>query len=400
MAARTRHISPRILARAAGAGMLLAAGLASPAFAQEQETVEPVQFGFVYKADISGTIAGGRSQAGRALDNIEITAEASLEDLIGWSGARIYGHVLSNSGGAPNDIAETLQGVDNIEVARPRAKLYQLWLEQGFADGGASVLAGLYDLNSEFYQTEASGLLIAPAFGIGSELAATGPNGPSIFPSTSLAVRARWEILPGQTVQGAVINANAGVLGDPGGVDFSFDAGALLIAEWSSAGDVQMRLGAWRYTDAQDDIRDIDALGAPVRRHAQGVYASLEGPIWRGAGRTVAGFVRAGAADGQTTPYLGGWQAGVLASPVFASRPDSAFSFGVNQGLTNARERANARDLGDNPSDAESALEIAYADRVGEHLTLQPDLQVIHNPDADAERDTVVVATLRLALEY
>jgi porin len=308
--------------------------------------------------------------------------------------------VLSNSGGVPNDIAGTLQGVDNIEVARPRAKLYQLWLEQEFADGRASVLAGLYDLNSEFYQTESAGLLIAPAFGIGSELAATGPNGPSIFPSTALALRAGWNVSEGQRIQGAVLNASAGVVGDPGGVDLSFDDGALLIGEWVQSGDISFRVGAWRYTETQDDIRDTDTLGAPVQRNAQGVYASLEGPLGSFGDSTLIGFLRAGAADGQTTPYVGGWQAGVLASPVFASRPDSAFSFGLNQGLINSRQRANDRDLGGDPSRGESAIEITYADKLGDNLTLQPDLQLIHDPGADKTRDAVVVATLRATLEY
>jgi porin len=368
--------------------------------APEPVAEDAVVWGLTYKADVAGVVSGGTSKAGRFLDNIEITMEASLDDLIGWSGAKVYGHLLSNSGGVPNDIAGTLQGVNNIEVGRPRSKLYQLWLEQEFIDGRASLLGGLYDLNSEFYQTDAAGLLIAPAFGIGSELAATGPNGPSIFPSTALAVRARWDVAEGQRIQGAVLNANAGVLGDPGGVDMSFDEGALLIGEWVHSGDMQVRIGAWRYTDKQDDIRDVDTLGAPLRRWAQGFYASVEGPIGAFGDSTLTGFVRAGAADGQTTSYVGGWQAGVLASPVFASRPDSAFSVGLNQGLINSRQRENARDLGETPANGESAIEITYADKIGENLTLQPDLQFIHNPGADKERDAVVVATLRATLEY
>lgn len=375
----------------------------APACAQEtpeRSNDQAVVLGLTYKADVSGVVSGGESKAGRFLDNLELTAEFSLEDLIGWSGAKVYGHLLSNSGGIPNDLAGTLQGVDNIEVSRPRAKLYQLWLEQKLLDGRVSVLTGLYDLNSEFYQTETAGLLIAPAFGIGSELAATGPNGPSIFPSTALALRGRWDVTANQRIQGAVLNASAGVVGDPGGIDTSFDDGALLIGEWVHSGGLNVRVGAWRYTETQDDIRDTDNFGAPVQRKAQGVYASIEGPLGSLGGSSLTGFVRAGAADGQTSPYVGGWQAGLLASPVLASRPDSAFSFGLNQGLINSRQRANDRDLGIASGRGESAFEITYADKIGDHLTLQPDLQVIHNPGADTDRGAVVVATLRATLEY
>ncbi len=396
---------------AAGAVVVAAAMIAfdasGPSWAQEAPEAsaaaggdEAVVWGLTYKGDVTSVVSGGSSEAGRYLDNLEITGEASLEKLFGWTGASVFAHLLSNAGAAPNDIAGTLQGIDNIEVARPRAKVYELWLEQAFADGRASLLGGLYDLNSEFYQTEAAGLLIAPAFGIGSELAATGPNGPSIFPSTALALRARWDVADGQRIQGAVLNAEAGVLGDPDGVDLSFDNGALVIGEWVQTGDMQVRIGAWSYTEKQDDIRDSDSFGAPLLRRAHGVYASLEGQIAAFGDSTVSGFVRAGTSEGHTTPYSGGWQAGLLVSSVFASRPDSLFSIGVNQGLINSRQRANDRDLGGNPANGESALEITYADKIGENLTLQPDLQLIHNPGADETRDAVVVATLRATVEY
>ena len=181
--------------------------LASLGYSEAAAEEGAIDWGLVYKADVSGVLDGGSSRSGRFLDNLELTADVSLERMFGWQGAHVYAHLLNNSGGAPNDIAGTLQGVDNIEVARPRAKLYQFWIEQEFAGGRGSVLAGLYDLNSEFYVTEAAGELMAPAFGIGSELAATGPNGPSIFPSTALTVRGRWSLTQNQTVQVAVVNA-------------------------------------------------------------------------------------------------------------------------------------------------------------------------------------------------
>ena len=115
-----------------------------------------------YTADIAGTVRGGTARAGRALDNLDVILDGDLGKLVGWRGATLHGYLLNNSGGVPNDLAGTLQGVDNIEVGRPRARLYELWLQARFAEDRGSVLAGLYDLNSEFYATEASGLLLAP----------------------------------------------------------------------------------------------------------------------------------------------------------------------------------------------------------------------------------------------
>ena len=88
---------------------------------------------------------------------------------MGWRGASAHIDVLNNSGGIPNDDIGTLQGVDNIEVLSQRLRLFEAWVEQAWGD--TSIRAGLYDLNSEFYSNDSAGLLMAPAFGIGSEVA-------------------------------------------------------------------------------------------------------------------------------------------------------------------------------------------------------------------------------------
>lgn len=381
--------------RSAAAGVFAAVSMGSAAHAEGALSHE-----FTYKADVMGPVSGGPSKSGRFLDNLDLKADLDLDKAAGWSGASAHIHVLNNSGGRPNDIPGTLQGIDNIEVARARTRLYELWLQQDFAGDRANLRAGLYDLNSEFYATGASGLLMAPPFGVGSELASTGPNGPSIFPSTTLAVRLHVEGDRGY-VQGAVLNANASTLGDPDGVDMGLDRGALTIVEGGLKGPTRLAVGAWRYTLKQDDIRDVDAAGNPVRRTAQGAYLLAEHAFTAedAPGASVKGFVRAGVADGETTPYRGGWQAGLLVEHVFESRPDSAFSIGVEQGFLSSKARANARDAGIDPSRAESSLEITYTDRLTKRLKVQPDLQVFRRPGGDDQARDEVIAGLRLIFD-
>lgn len=169
---------------------LSVAGAASPALAGDALTLK-----LDYAADVAGVVRGGMTRKARVLDNLKLSADLDLEAAMGWSGATLHVSALNNSGAMPNDDAGTLQGVNNIEVSQQRARLFEAFIEQSFADGRGSALVGLYDVNSEFYANESAGLLIAPAFGIGSELAATGPNGPSIFPSTALSARLRWTTL-------------------------------------------------------------------------------------------------------------------------------------------------------------------------------------------------------------
>lgn len=383
--------------------LTLLAGAAVAAFsftapATAEEAAPALTLQAVYTADATGVVQGVKPRAGRYLDNLDVTADLDLEKAVGWSGAMLHGHLLNNSGAAPNDIAGTLQGVDNIEVARPRLRLFELWLEQTL--GKASVRAGLYDLNSEFYANDAAGLLINPAFGIGSELAATGPNGPSIFPSTALGARVNVDLGEGRYARAAVLNAMSGVLGDPSGIDTSFDDGVLAIGETGLEGPSRVAVGVWRYSQAQDDIRSTDPTGAPIARHAQGAYVLGEQHLF-GADDATNGtaFLRVGISDGATTPFKGGWQAGVLIARPFASRPDSQLSFGLQQGVLNSKFRDNLRDEGVRPGRAESGAEITYSDRLTRRITVQPDLQWVRHAGGDRDAKDRFIAALRISID-
>ena len=384
----------------AGAAGLVSVAIAAPARAQDAQE-KPVELHAAYRVDIAGVAADGQAMRSFALDDLNIDVTADLEKLAGWTGATFYADVLNNLGDRPNDLAGTLQGVNNIEVARPRLRLYEAWIEQKLGKA-TTVRAGLYDLNSEFYASDSSGLLIAPAFGVGSEIAATGPNGPSIFPTTALAVRVDHRFGQAGFVRAAVLNATAGALGNHPGNTFDFDHGALLIGEGGIQKDGnKLALGAWAYTDRQDDIFAVDAAGDPVQREARGFYAIAEKAFGDPEGaQAVSLFARAGLSDGKTTPFKGGWQAGLLVSRLLPGRPDSQFSFGVNQAYLSEGYRDALRASGVDTTAAESAIELTYADKLTSFLTLQPDLQLIWHRGGDADARTVTVATLRATFEF
>lgn len=388
----------RVAHRLAAGSFLIAAALLATQVRAEAEPA--LKLGGSYRADLAGAVSGGLAKRGRVLDDLQVFADLDLEKAAGWKGATAHVLLLNNSGATPNDDVGALQGVDNIEVARQRVRLFEAWVEQGFGDK-ASVRAGLYDLNSEFYANESAGLLLAPAFGIGSELAATGPNGPSIFPSTSLAVRVRWTPNAHVYAQAAALNANAGVLGDPGGIHTSFDNGVLMIAEAGWQGRGKVALGTWRYSDKQDDIRVLTPNGDPAHATAQGAYLLLERHLSgedEHAVRAVKAFARLGVSDGDTTAFKGGWQAGLLVEHVFESRPDSAFSVGVNQAFLSGKFRDNALDAGQRLERSESAIEVTYSDKLGP-VTIQPDLQYVKHPGADGVGHALV-AILRFGVEF
>ena len=340
------------------------------------------------------SVSGGADSDTYTLDNLDVIVDVDLDKALGWSGMQLHVYGLANNGDMPNDGAGTLEGVNNIEAGLHRGKLYEFWLQKTFAVSDAtevSVLAGLYDVNSEFYATAASDVFINPAFGIGSELAATGLNGPSIFPSTGLAVRAK--VSHGDAYgQVVAVNADARTWGDPDGIDTDFDAGSLIVAEAGVDGTRKFALGLWHYTQDFADIRTGDPADA------QGIYVLFDTPIWTQDDITVRGFFRGGLSDGDTGDFDGSWQAGVSASGLFG-RENSVLGFGVHQGLLGAKYRANVLDDDSIDLDrAETGFELTYADTLGEHITIQPDLQYILNPGGDPDVDAAFVATLRLIL--
>lgn len=360
----------------------------------------PVELAAEVTVDLVGQIAGAGDRKLRALTNVDITADLDLAVLAGWRGATVHLDVLDNRGARPNDGIATLQGVDNIEVPDAGLRLFEAWVEQDLGHG-ASLRAGLYDVNSEFYANDAAGLLIAPPFGIGSELAATGPNGPSIFPSSALAARLHVPIgASGAFVRVAAINARASTIGDAGGVDFSFRDGVLLMGEvGQSEGRWRGALGVWTYSRNPESIFATKPDGTPLRKPSRGAYAVLEGDVVASEGRTLTAFLRAGLSDPHTTPFHGGFQAGLLMAPALPGRPDSRVSLGLHHAWTSADFRDQLRTGGDRPGN-ETAVELTIADTLAPSLTLQPDVQWIHNPGGMQNASDAVVAIMRMTFSF
>lgn len=114
--------------------------------------------------------------------------------------------------------------------------------------------------------------------------------------------------------------------------------------------------------------------------------------------RNAQAFARIGLSDGETTPYNGGWQAGLLINHLFASRPQSQASLGLYQGHFDAKERASLRAGGQHAAAAETGVELTASDQFGPWLRLQPDLQLVLDPAGDRDRTDAWIAGLRVVI--
>ena len=279
----------------------------------------------VYKLDLLGkTSAPSRKIYG--LDNLDIKLSLDGEKIAGLKGSSGLLYILSNHGSKPAVHGNRLpHGLDNIETpdGANTVNLYQAWIQQTFLDERLSVLAGLYDLNSEFYATGSSGIFIHPTFGIGAEMAGTGQNGPSIFPTASFAIRAMAET-EGYYLQAITLD---GVPGDPGNhhgahVQFNKGDGALNVVEAAiplsvaeNAHDNKLALGAWRYTSRFDDLLNVDINSNPIKRISRGYYAMVEKVLRYKPGSNegnINSFARAGKTEGDTSQFDMAWSAGLV----------------------------------------------------------------------------------------
>lgn len=371
---------------------------AQPCAAQDE--AEPAfDLGAEVTVDFVAITSGGSDDAVRALSNISLFASADLDRLAGISGVRGHLHVLDNRGDRPNDASGSLQGINNIEVPSAGTRLFEAWLEKDLG-GGATLLAGLYDVNSEFYANDAADLLLSPPFGIGSEFAATGPNGPSIFPSSALAARL-FVPLAGDSayLRVALINAHASTLGDGGGIDLDFDDGLLAVGEAGfEEGNFRASIGGWFYTKRQGDIFLTDLAGDPLLRRSRGGFAVAEWAVPLGATRTWTWFARGGISEGRTSPFSGGIQAGFKLEPLFAGRPDGALSVGYQ--LANTGQSQHAALIADgipDPQD-EHAFSATYADQISPWLSLQGEVQWLRHAGGDNRTPDQIVTTLRIVL--
>lgn len=399
-----RILAPALLTMLSLTGHALAqspdaAGASPPARAS---FLDALDWEASYTADGFGVLSGGLARDAAYLDNISILVDLDLEKAFGWRGGALHVQGLSNLGGKPNSFAGTLEGIDNIEVADARPKLFELWLEQRFAQDRIQLGIGFFDLNAAFYANDSAGLFISPPFGIGSELASTGPSGPSIFPSTALGFSARAQINDSLYAQGAVVDASAGVLGDAGGYQASLDDGVLLIGELGAQDETRGKIavGFWGYSNKQPRLLVLE--DEPETTPAQGVYllAELKLNHPREEVRMLTAFARIGASDADTTPFAGGAQAGLHLARPFANRTDSAFGIGVHYGAISSAARLLAAQDGLAPSRGEYGIEITYADQLTPWLSIQPDVQILFNPGGDSEAPVALVAGLRLTLAF
>lgn len=364
-----------------------------------------IEFGINHKTDLLANTTGGAARGAVALMNATLAASLDLGKLSGWDGASAFILYHTQHGNKSiNNYAGSLAGVSNIETGSSTGQFYQAWLQQNFANDRASVLAGLYAIDSEFYVTDSSGIFLQPPYGMATDLAQAGQNGPPVYPLGSLGIRLKYT---GASfyLQGALTD---GVPGDPNNaqgtqIRLAKGDGTLAIAEFGYTPEGEegslnkTAIGIWRFSTRANDLSAVDAFGNPLRRLDQGGYVLAERTLMSepgNPGQGLAGFVRLGFVNKDV--YQSDWSAssGLSYQGLFDGRDDD--SAGI--GLTTSHVSSKYRQL--NAADSmETMLELTYRAKLLHGCWIQPDLQYIHNPNMDPTLKDAWVVGARLELE-
>jgi len=259
-------------------------------------------------------------------------------------------------------------------------------------------------LNSEFDVIETAQLFLNSSHGVGAEIAQTGINGPSIFPTTALAARVRVRPTEPWYIQTAVYDAGAGDPENPKGTQIILGKGegVLGIAETSYVfgmdGDQpygKIALGGWVYSAEFDDLVDLDGQGSFEKRDNYGIYGLAEYQIFREGSHRYQGlsvFVRVGMANEEVNQfdlYTGG---GLVYTGLISGRDEDQ----VGLAVAVAHNGDDFRQANPGFQNEEIALEGTYRIQVNPWMSVQPDVQYIINPTADASADDAFVIGTRV----
>ncbi len=343
----------------------------------------------VLTADLYHVVDGGIDRGTETPGNVDVVFTLDTEAADLWDDGKFLVYFLNNSGGDPTVRTGDIQTATNIEAPNT-FKLYEASYEHRFADGKIAVLAGLHDMNADFYSLEHAGLLLNSSFGIGPDLSQVSP---SIFPTTALGARVRVELTDTLYLLNAVYD---GVPGDPAneqGTHLQLNAGDgnFYITEIGVSGDeghyYKVSAGAWYHSAEFEDFAGI------AREDNRGFYLLGERDLWRSSTGTGVGvFAQLGFADGERNQIARYAGAGVTVTGLLAGRVEDVAGFGV----AHARNSGDFRALNPGLEAAETVWELSYQFVVGPALSIQPDLQYIVDPGMDPALQNTWVANIRV----
>jgi len=372
-----------------------------------------INFEAVYTGDVFSDLLGGVERHTVYIDNIDLKLNLNTGKLFNWPGGTIFIYGLGNQGKNPSKYIGDVQTVDNI-AAHSTWKLYEAWIQQSFFKKRLSILTGLYNLNSEFQVIESAKLFLNSSHGIGKAFSQSGRNGPSIFPTTSLAFRLKLKISNNFLLQSAVFNGTSGDPSNPEGTKITFPNhdGILSVTELQYSINRQIEnendligkftAGFWLYSAKFPEVgttySDNKIITGNLGFYLMGEYKIFGYGRINDKGLNV--FSRLGFSNSKINRFVSYLGFGVEYSGLItgSNRDQLGLAFaGVYNGrkYISLQEKKNIRTAG-----SEMNIELTYLYDVFRCLSLQPDFQYVIHPDTNPLIKNALAAGIRCVINF
>ena len=383
--------------------------------------------------DVLSNVSGGIDQKTTAVGDLDLLLTVDMKKLVpALKSGTLFVYGLGTYGDDPSKHVGDIQAVSNI--AAPNTwKLFEAWYQQNLSER-FSLLAGLYDVTSEFdVMMSSSELFVNSSFGTGAELAASGKNGPSTFPATSLGIRGQAIVTDSLMVRAVLTD---GVPGDPDNphgthIQLSQDDGLFSAMEFAyykfREGDIvagkprrltfrrigrsapleyeaKAAIGFWGYTTTLDHLSKVKSSGDPSKQHGTyGMYGLAEYDVYHEKGdndQELTLFVRAGMADPKVNRFSQYYGGGLVYTGLFPGRNFDQTGMGAAAAVNGKYYKRSQRQAGQSVNNAEITVEVTHSIYVNSNLFIQPDVQYVLNPGTVPGRKNAFVLGVRLEFNF
>ena len=388
--------------------------------ARTQASNRGIDFTLNYIGETLGILSGGFRQGVDYEHRIELSIDADLDKMLGWSGASAHTtfYQIGHANGLPAaDYVGSIADPSNIE-AQPSTRLFTAWFQKNFFDDKVSLRVGQIAADDEFLISPTASNLINSTFGYAALLAADQLQGGPVYPLATPGIRLQLKPTDEITVLSAVFSgapAGANCVGlpqqcDPYGTTFSLSGGALFMEELqygiNQAKDAKgmpavYKLGGWYATTSFADVHfGLNATGMPVLLASPasasplthegnwGIYGVADQMIWRAqkGPQSLNAFFRAGASPSDRNLVSFYVDGGLGLKAPLPGRDDDVLTFGI--AYSKISPDAAALDIDTQTftggffpvRDQEIVIELDYSLQLAPWWILQGDLQQIVHP--------------------
>ncbi len=365
---------------------------------------------FDYSSDNQSNLLGGLHQAGAYQHKVELIGAADGEAVVGWPGATLLVHLVHTTG---SDIVEGVgaaQATSNLGSMRA-TRLHQAWLQQRIFNNRLSLLAGLYDLNSEFYLTPVSSLFLNSSFLVGKDFSQTGA---AAFPFSALGFRVKADFPPYIAVKLAAVDAvpDTRVGKFIPDIRISKTDGVLLMGEVNffyhddnaSSPTGTYSFGVWHYSAPAHEINRTALSGLHHETNANfGYYATGEQRVFSEVSDPRQGlniFARFGFANGHIHRYNFNISGGVTYTGLLARRDSDKVGLALTHANNAVDYQQALRIAGEQFAPGELVVEFTYRAQITSWLVLQPDVQYVLHPGTNPEIKNATIVGSRINIGF